>query len=226
MNAHQAELAFRRLVFLGPPGCGKGTMAEMLAERGGLVHISTGDMLRIAVKEGTELGRSAKSYMDKGELVPDDLIVAMVGQRLGADDVRSAGFILDGFPRNSNQGVRLDEALDRIGLRLDRVLLFEAPVETIVVRLTGRRVCRSCGRIYHVRFIPPKADGVCDACGGELYQRADDREDTIRNRLVVYDRETADLVAHYRDKDLLTRLDASLPRDEAFDRLLAVAVRG
>lgn len=226
MNEPRAGLALRRLVFLGPPGCGKGTMAEMLAERGGLVHISTGDMLRAAVKEGTDLGRKAKSYMDKGELVPDDLIVAMIGRRLDTGDVRAAGYILDGFPRNLNQGARLDETLDRIGLRLDRVLLFEAPVETIVERLTGRRVCRACGRIYHVRFIPPETDGVCDACGGELYQRADDREETIRNRLVVYDRETADLVAYYRDRDLLTPIDASLPREEAFDRLVKVAERG
>lgn len=226
MSTTHSELALKHLVFLGPPGSGKGTMAEMLAERGGLAHISTGDMLRAAVKRGTELGRKAKSYMDQGELVPDELIVAMVGERLDADDVREAGFILDGFPRNLNQGTRLDEALGRIGLTLDRVLLFEAPVETIVERLTGRRVCRSCGRIYHVRFIPPKIGGVCDECGGELYQRDDDREETIRNRLVVYERETAELVSYYGDKDLLTRLDASLPREQAFDRLLAVAARG
>ena len=225
-STQRPALALKRLVLLGAPGSGKGTMAEMLATRGGLVHISTGDMLREAVKHGTSLGTQAKAYMERGELVPDDLIVAMVGERLAADDVKSSGYVLVGFPCNLNQGVKLESALQDTGLGLDRVLVFEAPDEVILERLTGRRVCRSCGRIYHVRFIPPRTEGRCDGCGGELYQRADDREETIRNRLVVYERETADLVRHFEGRHLVTRFDAALPRDQAFERLWDLVAEG
>ncbi len=220
------EAVWKRLVFLGAPGSGKGTMAELLSAKAGLVHISTGDMLRENVKEGTELGLKAKGYMDAGELVPDEVMVAMVADRLSRDDVRGSGFILDGFPRTMVQGESLDRTLDEAGMALDRVLLFDAPDETILERLTGRRVCRKCGRVYHIRFIPPKKEGVCDVCGGELYQRPDDREETIRNRLEVYRRQTADLIGYYEKKGLLTKLDASLPRDEAFAKLWEVVRRG
>lgn len=196
-----------RVVLLGPPGAGKGTQARGLAARWGVPQIATGDMLREAVAAGTPLGREARRYMDAGELVPDAVIIGLAGDRLGQADA-GKGFVLDGFPRTVAQAEALDRVLDERGVRLDRVVLFEVPEETLVVRLTGRRVCRACDRNYHVAFSPARAGGRCDGCGGELYQRGDDEEGTVRRRLAVYARDTQPLIEYYRRRGLLVAIDA------------------
>lgn len=194
------------LILLGPPGAGKGTQAKMLTDRHGIPQISTGDMLRAAVQEGTPMGVQAKSHMDAGSLVPDEVVVGIVRERLQKPDC-SGGFILDGFPRTVAQAEALRETLAELGKDLDAVVALEVDVEALVERLTGRRTCRDCGRGYHVRFDPPKTAGKCDACGGELYQREDDREETIRKRLLVYENQTAPLIGYYEGHGLLTRVD-------------------
>ncbi len=188
------------IVLLGAPGAGKGTQAAKLVEEFNLPHISTGDMLRAAVKEGTELGKTAKGYMDSGELVPDDVIIGLVSERLSNPDT-NAGFILDGFPRSSGQAVALDVELSKLGRPLDAALLVDVAPDVIVKRLTSRRLCRDCG------FIGNAGDAVCPKCGGEMYQRDDDNETTVRNRLDVYERSTAPLIDYYRGCDLLVTVD-------------------
>lgn len=210
-----------RIILLGPPGAGKGTQAAGIAEETAIPHISTGDMFRSALKEGTALGLEAKKYMDAGELVPDDLVVAMVNERIKQPDC-SDGFLLDGFPRTIVQAEKLDETLEREALAMDLVINLICDDETIIKRLTGRRVCRSCGKIYHVANMPPKTEGTCDNDGGELYQRDDDREETILNRLDVYKKQTADLIAYYRTKGLLKDVDANAPREETLQNMLAL----
>jgi adenylate kinase len=210
-----------RIILLGPPGAGKGTQAAGIAEEVSIPHISTGDMFRSALKEGTALGMEAKKYMDAGELVPDDLVVAMVNERIKQPDC-SGGFLLDGFPRTIIQAEKLDETLEREGLAMDLVINLACDDETIIKRLTGRRVCRSCGRIYHVVNMPPKTEGICDDDGGELYQRDDDKEETILNRLDVYKKQTADLIDYYRAKGLLKDVDANAPREETLQNMLAL----
>jgi len=190
------------IVLLGAPGSGKGTQAERIAPAFALPHISTGDILRGAVKAGTELGRTAKRFMDSGELVPDEVVIGIIRERLSEPDT-TAGFMLDGFPRTLEQATALDEMLADAGRALRFVLLIDVPEEELVQRLAGRRACRSCGRGYNVVFDPPRVEGVCDACGGELFQRDDDNEDTVRNRLTVYRRQTEPLVGYYRDKGIL-----------------------
>jgi len=190
------------IVLLGAPGSGKGTQAERIAPAFGLPHISTGDILRGSVKAGTELGRTAKRFMDSGELVPDEVVIGIIRERLGEPDT-AAGFMLDGFPRTLEQATALDEMLAGAGRALRFVLLIDVPEEELVQRLAGRRACRSCGRGYNVVFDPPKVEGVCDTCGGELFQRDDDNEDTVRNRLTVYRRQTEPLVGYYRGKGIL-----------------------
>jgi adenylate kinase len=190
------------IVLLGAPGSGKGTQAERIAPAFGLPHISTGDILRGAVKAGTELGRTAKRFMDAGELVPDEVVIGIIRERLGEPDT-AAGFMLDGFPRTIEQATALDEMLAGAGRALRFVLLIDVPEEELVQRLAGRRACRSCGRGYNVVFDPPKVEGVCDVCGGDLFQRDDDNEDTVRNRLAVYRRQTEPLVGYYRDGGIL-----------------------
>lgn len=197
-----------RVIFIGPPGAGKGTQAEVISRDQGIAHISTGDILRKNVAEGTELGKAAREFMDAGKLVPDDIIIGMMEKRLAEKDCLK-GFILDGFPRTVPQAKALDALLDRMGIALDGVILFEAPDEVVVRRLSGRRVCRSCGAIYNVRSKPPGEDDRCDKCGGELYQRDDDREEVVRNRLEVYKEQTAPLIGYYREKGLLVEVDAS-----------------
>jgi adenylate kinase len=194
-----------RLAFLGPPGAGKGTQARDLARERSVPHIATGDMLRDAVAAGTPLGREAKAYMDRGDLVPDDVIVAMVGERLGQVDA-AGGYILDGFPRTLPQATALDALLRDRGKALDRVIYFDVSEGEILRRMTGRRVCRACGETFHVAFAPPRRPGVCDRCDGELYQRDDDSEATVRRRLGVYERQTEPLLAYYRDRELLTAI--------------------
>lgn len=195
-----------KLVLLGPPGAGKGTQAKMLTERFEIPQISTGDILRGAVKDGTPMGLKAKSFMDAGALVPDEVVVGIVRERLQKKDC-ARGFILDGFPRTVAQADALKETLQSLGKDLDAVVSLEVNTEALVERLTGRRTCRACGRGYHVKFDPPKIEGKCDACGGELFQRDDDREETIRKRLEVYREQTSPLVSYYRAENLLVAVD-------------------
>ncbi len=191
-----------RLVFLGPPGAGKGTQARELGREWSVAHVSTGDMLREAVAAGTPLGRQAKGYMDRGELVPDSVIVALIGERLGQPDAEH-GFILDGFPRTIAQAEALDRLLKDLGQGLDAVVYFDVSQAELLRRLTGRRVCRSCGESFHVVSAPPRIAGICDRCGGELYHREDDSEATVRRRLDVYAKQTAPLLDYYRGRGLL-----------------------
>jgi adenylate kinase len=197
-----------RVVLLGPPGAGKGTQAARLARRWSVPQVSTGDMLREGVAKGTRLGLAARRYMDAGELVPDAVIIGMVRERLGQPDGRK-GFVLDGFPRTAAQAEALDLLLDAEGTPLDRVVLIELSDEELAARLTGRRVCGSCGRNYHVAFSPPKTAGRCDHCGGALTQRADDEEATVRRRLAVYARDTRPLIDYYRGRGLLTTISGA-----------------
>lgn len=203
---------------MGPPGAGKGTQAVRLAERFGLLHLSPGDLLRQAVKDGTELGRKAKDYMDSGRLVPDDVIIALIGERL-REARGGRGVLLDGFPRTLPQAEALNRMLAESGQKLDVVVNLVLPEETAVRRLTGRRVCRRCGANYHVVYNPPAVEGVCDLCGGPLYQRSDDTEETARARLEVYRKETEPLVAYYAARGLLRDVDGTGGVDEVFGRL-------
>ncbi|MFO7897852.1 MAG: adenylate kinase [Planctomycetota bacterium] len=202
-----------RLVFLGPPGVGKGTQAVRLAAHRGIPHISTGDILRAEVSRGTDLGRQARGYMDAGELVPDDLVVAMVARRLEQDDCR-AGYLLDGFPRTMGQATAFEEQMGDGGAGVDQVLYFTAPDAVLIERLGGRRLCPNCQAVYHVQTMPPKDDNVCDRCGTELIQREDDRPEAIKQRLAVYRAETEELIEHYRRAGLLVEIDGSGPVDQ------------
>lgn len=195
-----------RVVLLGPPGAGKGTQAKLLQEEFGAVQISTGDILRKAVAHQTPLGKEAAGFINRGALVPDKVIVNLVAERLKEKDCQK-GFILDGFPRTIPQAEGLDEILKKMGLNLNCVLLVEVPHDVIVERLAGRRICKNCGALWHVVFDPPKREGACDRCGGELFQRDDDQEQTISHRLRVYDEQTAPLVDYYRQRGLLRTIN-------------------
>lgn len=197
------------IVLLGAPGAGKGTQAQKLVEEFGVAHISTGDLLRAAVKAGTKLGVKAKSYMDNGQLVPDKLVVDLVTERLDADDAQK-GFILDGFPRNTAQAVTLDSALAEMGRSLDAALLVDVKPDVIVKRLSSRRTCKECG------YTAPADVDSCPSCGGEMYQRDDDKPETIQKRLDVYENQTAPLVEYYRGKELLKSVDGDRPVDEVY----------
>jgi adenylate kinase len=199
-----------RVAFLGPPGAGKGTQARDLAQEWRVPHLATGDMLREAVAAGSPLGREAKGYMDQGALVPDDVIIRMMGERLGNADA-GRGFILDGFPRTIAQAEALAKLLKDLGQTLDTVIYFDVSEPELLRRLTGRRVCRTCGHSYHMTSNPPKRAGVCDECGGELYQRDDDAETTVRKRLDVYQRQTAPLLDYYRQRSLLATVSGEGP---------------
>lgn len=191
-----------RLILLGAPGAGKGTQAKKLIEKYGIPQISTGDILRKAVADGTPLGKEAKSYMDKGELVPDSVVIGLVKERLAHGDCKK-GYILDGFPRNTSQAVTLDKVLAEMKAPIDLALSVDVDKDDLMKRLTGRRTCRKCQQMYNIYFSPSKKEGICDKCGGELYQRDDDREETIRKRLDVYEAQTAPLVDYYKKRGVL-----------------------
>lgn len=206
------------IVLLGPPGAGKGTQAQRIAAATGLVHISTGDMFREHVKNNTELGQLANQYMSRGELVPDEITIRMLLERISRDDAK-AGAMFDGFPRNVVQAKALDEALAARGARVDRALLITVSDDELVSRLGGRWICRQCGRLYHERNDPPKQPGICDACGGELYQRDDDRPEVVRARLEKQ-KPPADLIEHYRQAGVLREINGERPLDEVTAALL------
>jgi adenylate kinase len=205
---------------MGPPGAGKGTQAELLRERFDVPHISSGDLLRGAVRRKTALGMQAKRFMDRGELVPDGVLMGTIEERLRGDDI-AKGFILDGFPRTVAQADALSAMLNEAGRPIDHVLSLTVPRDEVVKRLSGRRTCRECGALYHIIFDPPSNTGICNKCNGDLYQRDDDQEDTILARLDVYDRQTAPLLALYRGQGLLREVDGIGSRDQVFGRLLA-----
>ncbi|MBN2719781.1 MAG: adenylate kinase [Proteobacteria bacterium] len=209
------------LILLGPPGAGKGTQAKMMADRWEIPQVSTGDILRAAVKEGRPLGLEAKSFMDRGELVPDRVVIGIIGERLEEKDA-AGGFILDGFPRTIPQAEALQEILAGLGRKISCVLSIEVEEEKLVVRLTGRRICRNCGQSYHLVFNPPARDGICGRCGGDLYQRDDDKEETIRQRLTVYREQTQPLVGFYESKNLLKRIDGSDSKEKIFSGIVEV----
>ena len=212
----------KTIILLGAPGAGKGTIAEGIRTASAFLHVSTGDMLRDAVKNGSPVGKQAEAYMKRGELVPDGVIVGIVEERLdkgGKDDA----YMFDGFPRTLEQARLLDESLSRRGAKVDKVFLLDAPRELLIARLTGRRVCRKCGQGYHVVNIPPKLAGACDVCGGELYQRPDDSEATILNRLEIYTKQTESLIAWYEKKGVLVRVDSAKHRQETVAEILSVA---
>ena len=210
-----------RLVLVGPPGAGKGTQAEFIAEHFGVPKISTGDIFRANVSGGTDLGRLAKKYMDAGDLVPDEVTVAMVRDRLAQPDA-AAGFLLDGFPRNTSQAEQLNDILDEIGSPLSVVLDLEVEHDQVVLRLSGRRTCKKCGHVWHLEFDPPSNAGVCDKCGGELYQRDDDAPATVRHRLDVYAEQTAPLIEFYRGVGKLVSIDALGAVEDVTERAIDV----
>ncbi len=213
-----------RLILLGPPGAGKGTQAEYITNEYKIPHISTGDIFRKNIKEGTELGTRAKAYMDKGELVPDSLVVEIVEDRLKEDDCKN-GFLLDGFPRTEVQAEELDKVLKGMAVDLDAVVNIIVDPEALVSRAVGRRICKSCGATYHVVNNPTKVDGVCDKCGGELYQRSDDVEETVKNRINVYLNETAPLINYYTSKGKLVDIDGQQDIKKVFEDIVK-ALRG
>ncbi|MFA5094346.1 MAG: adenylate kinase [Candidatus Omnitrophota bacterium] len=213
-----------KLVLLGPPGAGKGTQAKVLSKEYGIPHISTGDILRESVKAQTPIGLKAKGYMEKGELVPDDIVIEMVAQRVAKEDCKN-GFMLDGFPRTAAQARSLDSMLGQLNRPIDLVLYFKTSQETIIQRLSGRRVCKNCGENYHIKNIPPKVAGKCDKCGGELYQRADDKEETILNRIKVYENTVPEIIEYYEGKGILRTVSGDFDVDEAHDYLSKLFVK-
>ncbi|MFI5532410.1 adenylate kinase [Kitasatospora sp. NPDC051853] len=207
-----------RIVLVGPPGAGKGTQAHVLAKTLSIPHISTGDLFRANISQGTPLGLEAKAYMDAGRLVPDEVTIGMAKDRMSQPDAAN-GFLLDGFPRNLGQAKALDEILVEFGIALDGVLDLEVPEDEVVKRIAGRRLCRNDGgHVYHVVYNPPKTEGVCDECGGELYQRSDDTEEKVRTRLEVYHTETEPIIAYYEQQGLLVTISALGKVDEVTER--------
>ncbi|HZV47687.1 MAG TPA: adenylate kinase [Thermodesulfovibrionales bacterium] len=210
-----------RIVLLGAPGAGKGTQAKKLIEKYGMPQISTGDLLRAAVSAGTALGKEAKSYMDKGELVPDSVVLGMVEERLKQDDCKK-GYILDGFPRNTAQAEALDKMLAALNMSLTGAVSVDVPFEDLMKRLTGRRTCKACGQMYNIYFSAPKKEGACDKCSGELYQRDDDKEATIKKRLEVYTAQTEPLMGYYKNKGIVNSVAGTGSIDEIFSKVCAI----
>lgn len=204
-----------KIILLGPPGAGKGTQAKLISQKYNIPHISTGDIFRKNISEKTPLGIKAKEYMDKGLLVPDELTIDLVNDRLVQEDCKS-GFLLDGFPRTVKQAEALEEFLRNNDEKIDTALLIDVPGEFILDRMTGRRVCPSCGASYHIKFNPPKSEGKCDACGNDIVQRKDDAEETVKDRISVYKKQTQPLVDYYKSKNNLFRVDGTQSIDEVF----------
>ncbi|MBR3403197.1 MAG: adenylate kinase [Parasporobacterium sp.] len=210
-----------KIVMLGGPGAGKGTQAKIIAERYSIPHISTGDIFRANIKEGTELGKKAKTYMDQGALVPDELVVDLVADRLTWEDAKE-GFVLDGFPRTIPQAEALTNALKEMGTELDYAIDIEVPDQNIIERMGGRRACVSCGATYHLVNIPPKTEGKCDKCGSDLILRDDDKPETVKKRLDVYHEQTQPLIEYYQELGLLREVDGTVQMNEVFDAIAAI----
>ncbi len=210
-----------QLLLMGPPGAGKGTQAAELVKKYSIPQISTGDMFRAAVKEGTELGKKAKACMDAGTLVPDEVTVGIVRERLAKDDCKK-GFMLDGFPRTVEQADALAKILDELGIKLTKVLNIHVPAEDLIERAVGRRICKSCGATYHIKFNPTKVEGKCDNCGGELYQRADDNADTMKTRLETYENSTRPLIEYYQKAGIYAEIDGRQPINKVTEDLISV----
>ncbi len=210
-----------KIIMLGAPGAGKGTQAKMIAEKYGIPHISTGDIFRSNIKDGTELGMEAKKYMDQGLLVPDELTVKILLDRVARADCRN-GYVLDGFPRTIPQAEVLDQALEKIGDQIDFAVNVSVPDENIVKRMSGRRACVGCGATYHIEHIPPKKEGICDTCGMELTLREDDKPETVQNRLNVYHSQTQPLIEFYQKKGILQTVDGTVDMKAVFDAIVAI----
>ena len=211
----------KTIILLGAPGAGKGTAAEKIRARTAFEHVSTGDMLRAAVKEGNEIGAKVEGYMKCGQLVPDDIMIRLVEDRI-SDGGPGAAYMFDGFPRTDNQATLLDATLLKLDGTLELVFSLDAPREVLIARLTGRRICRQCGANYHMVNIPPKEDGICDACGGELHQRADDQKETMANRLQVFDSQTEGLIVRYERYGILVKINSDRSVDAMVDKIVAM----
>jgi len=209
------------LIFLGLPGAGKGTQAKKLSSKYDIPHIATGDIFRSAIKNETPLGKEAKSYIDKGDLVPDEVTIGIVRNRLKDDDCKD-GFILDGFPRTINQAEALDKIMEDLNTKLELALYINVEEKELIKRLSGRRVCEDCGATYHVEFNPPKKEGICDKCGGKLIQRSDDKEETVKNRIEVNKKKTDKLVDYYKEKDILESINSNGGIDEVFNKVTSI----
>ena len=210
-----------KIIMLGAPGAGKGTQAKMIADKFGIPHISTGDIFRANIKNGTELGKKAKEYMDKGQLVPDELTVEILLDRVANDDCKN-GYVLDGFPRTIPQADVLDKELTKLGDKVDFAINVDVPDENIVRRMSGRRACLKCGATYHIEHIPPKTEGICDKCGSELVQRDDDKPETVQNRLSVYHEQTQPLIEYYDKKNILKSVDGTKDMQEVFTDIVNI----
>ena len=210
-----------KIIMLGAPGAGKGTQAKKIAEKYGVPHVSTGDIFRANIKNGTQLGMEAKKYMDQGLLVPDELTVRILLDRVAQDDCKN-GYVLDGFPRTIPQAEVLDEALTKLGDKIDYAIDVNVPDENIMRRMSGRRACLTCGATYHIEHIPPKQEGICDKCGSELVLRDDDKPETVKNRLAVYHEQTQPLIDFYEKKGVLKTVDGTLPMEEVFAAITAI----
>ena len=210
-----------KIIMLGAPGAGKGTQAKMIAEKFDIPHISTGDIFRANIKNGTELGKKAKEYMDKGQLVPDELTVEILLDRVAADDCKN-GYVLDGFPRTIPQADVLDKELTKLGDKVDFAINVDVPDENIVRRMSGRRACLKCGATYHIEHIPPKQEGICDKCGSELVQRDDDKPETVQKRLSVYHEQTQPLIDYYNKKNILKSVDGTKDMQEVFSDIVNI----
>ena len=210
-----------KIIMLGAPGAGKGTQAKMIADKYGVPHISTGDIFRANIKNGTELGIEAKKYMDQGLLVPDELTVRILLDRVAQDDCKN-GYVLDGFPRTIPQAEVLDSELTKLGDHIDYAINVDVPDENIVKRMSGRRACLTCGATYHIEHVPPKKEGICDVCGSELVLRDDDKPETVKNRLNVYHEQTQPLIDFYTEKGVLKTVDGTVPMEEVFAAITAI----
>ena len=210
-----------KIIMLGAPGAGKGTQAKMIAEKFGIPHISTGDIFRANIKNGTELGKKAKEYMDQGQLVPDELTVQILLDRVAEADCKD-GYVLDGFPRTIPQADVLDKELTKLGDQVDFAINVDVPDENIIRRMSGRRACLKCGATYHIEHIPPKKEGICDTCGSELVQRDDDKPETVKNRLSVYHEQTQPLIEYYTEKNILKTVDGTRDMQEVFGDIVDI----